>query len=85
MPLPHRTIAPALAAGVLAAAAASLSIGGLRPSAARAQAAALPPEPAPVGHLMNNCALSRFQFEPERALIVYQNRVNFLPTELVTY
>jgi 2,3-bisphosphoglycerate-dependent phosphoglycerate mutase len=38
-----------------------------------------------VGHLMNNCALSRFQFEPERVVIVYQNRASYLPTELVTF
>lgn len=43
----HRILAPALAAGILAAAAASLPLSG--PRAPVALAAVLPPEPAPVG------------------------------------
>ena len=49
MPITHRMVAPALAAGILAAAAVLLSLGGLKAPEVWARAAALPPEPAPVG------------------------------------
>jgi len=47
VPITHRILAPALAAGILAAAAASLPPSG--PRTPVALAATLPPEPAPVG------------------------------------
>ncbi len=44
----------------------------------------------PIGHLMNNCALSRFTFQfggarDGEAFVVYQNRADFLPADMVTY
>ena len=43
------------------------------------------PERMPVFHAMNNCAISRFVFEPERrTFIAYQNRADWLPNELLT-
>jgi 2,3-bisphosphoglycerate-dependent phosphoglycerate mutase len=42
--------------------------------------------PLPVGHLLNNCALSRLAFPREGSpLILYQNRLDYLPDELVTH
>lgn len=41
--------------------------------------------PAATSHLLNNCAITRLDFAPDgRAEVIYQNRADFLPTELVT-
>jgi 2,3-bisphosphoglycerate-dependent phosphoglycerate mutase len=44
----------------------------------------LPGPSMPVRHAMNNCALSRFVFEPEWSYIAYQNRADHLPNDLLT-
>jgi broad specificity phosphatase PhoE len=33
---------------------------------------------------LSNCAMTRIDFDPEEVRIVYQNRVEFLPRELIT-
>ena len=45
----------------------------------------LPSSALPADHMMNNCAISRFVFEPDhRPYISYQNRADHLPNELLT-
>jgi 2,3-bisphosphoglycerate-dependent phosphoglycerate mutase len=39
----------------------------------------------PAGHLMNNTGISRFAFTEHDRFIVYQNRLQHLPSDLVTY
>jgi broad specificity phosphatase PhoE len=34
--------------------------------------------------IMNNAAITRIDFHPDRVEVVYVNRVDFLPSELVT-
>lgn len=41
--------------------------------------------PLPVGHLLNNCSITRIDFQADsRAEIIYQNRVDFLSAEQIT-
>ena len=41
-------------------------------------------KPIDVWVKMNNASITRIDFEPERARLMYLNRVDFLPTELLT-
>jgi len=42
--------------------------------------------PEPNGHffVMDNAAVTRIQFEEDRTLVVYTNRTDFLPDDLIT-
>lgn len=42
------------------------------------------PKSDDIWFLMNNAGISRIDFEDERFMIVYQNRVDFLPEDLIT-
>ncbi len=46
----------------------------------------LPGPKLPAPHMLNNCAISRFVFDPDRPrpYIAYQNRADHLPTALLT-
>jgi 2,3-bisphosphoglycerate-dependent phosphoglycerate mutase len=41
-------------------------------------------DPRPLWFAMSNCAITRIDFEADQAAVIYTNRVDFLPVELIT-
>jgi 2,3-bisphosphoglycerate-dependent phosphoglycerate mutase len=42
------------------------------------------PAPYKLGHMLNNASISRIVLAPDAKYVVYQNRCEYLPTELIT-